>query len=124
MGGGAWAAALGGGGPARCAGPAGGPVGGPRWGARAGGGPGAGELGPPLWAEGLVFFYCYALLLLLPCVALTELGAAALPGQRGPRKEALYPWLSLVTINVFTLGLRGTGKIGRASCRERVSSPV
>lgn len=63
----------------------------------------------PIWAEGLVFFYCYALLLLLPCVALTELGATGLPGQRGPRKEALYPWLSLVTINVFTLALRGTG---------------
>ncbi|XP_067104371.1 transmembrane protein 121 [Osmerus mordax] len=77
----------------------------------AGGGLGAGELGLPLWAEGLVFFYCYTLLLLLPCVALTELGAAALPGQRGPRKEALYPWLSLVTINVFTLGLRGTGML-------------
>uniref|UniRef100_A0A7N6AWY3 Transmembrane protein 265 n=1 Tax=Anabas testudineus TaxID=64144 RepID=A0A7N6AWY3_ANATE len=65
--------------------------------------------GLPVWAEGLVFFYCYALLLLLPCVALTELGATGLPGQRGPRKEALYPWLSLVTINIFTLALRGTG---------------
>lgn len=65
----------------------------------------------PIWAEGLVFFYCYALLLLLPCVALTELGAAGLPGQRGPRKEALYPWLSLVTINIFTLALRGTGML-------------
>ena len=66
----------------------------------------------PIWAEGLVFFYCYALLLLLPCVALTELGATGLPGQRGqPRKEALYPWLSLVTINIFTLALRGTGML-------------
>lgn len=65
----------------------------------------------PIWAEGLVFFYCYALLLLLPCVALTELGATDLPGQRGPRKEALYPWLSLVTINIFTLALRGTGML-------------
>lgn len=65
----------------------------------------------PIWAEGLVFFYCYALLLLLPCVALTELGATSLPGQRGPRKEALYPWLSLVTINIFTLALRGTGML-------------
>lgn len=65
----------------------------------------------PIWAEGLVFFYCYALLLLLPCVALTELGATGLPGQRGPRKEGLYPWLSLVTINIFTLALRGTGML-------------
>ncbi|XP_041653699.1 transmembrane protein 121 [Cheilinus undulatus] len=65
----------------------------------------------PIWVEGLVFFYCYALLLLLPCVALTELGGTGLPGQRGPRKEALYPWLSLVTINIFTLALRGTGML-------------
>lgn len=65
----------------------------------------------PIWAEGLVFFYCYALLLLLPCVALTELGSTGLPGQRGARKEALYPWLSLVTINIFTLALRGTGML-------------
>lgn len=65
----------------------------------------------PIWAEGLVFFYCYALLLLLPCVALTELGGTGLPGQRGFRKEALYPWLSLVTINIFTLALRGTGML-------------
>ncbi|XP_070959134.1 transmembrane protein 121-like [Oncorhynchus clarkii lewisi] len=72
---------------------------------------GATDLRVPLWAEGLVFFYCYALLLLLPCVALTELGAAAMPGQRGARKEPLYPWLSLVTINVFTLALRGTGML-------------
>ena len=72
---------------------------------------GTAEHGLPIWVEGLVFFYCYALLLLLPCVALTELGSAGLPGQRGPRKEALYPWLSLVTINIFTLGLRGTGML-------------
>lgn len=68
-----------------------------------------GEQKLPIWAEVLVFFYCYALLLLLPCVALTELGATGLPGQRGPRREALYPWLSLVTINIFTLALRGAG---------------
>ncbi|KAM6953268.1 transmembrane protein 121 [Aplochiton taeniatus] len=82
------------------------------WEAHGGAGVGGpAELGLPIWAEGLVFFYCYALLLLLPCVALTELGTAALPGPRGARKEALYPWLSLVTINVFTLGLRGTGML-------------
>ncbi|XP_068596641.1 transmembrane protein 121 [Brachionichthys hirsutus] len=72
---------------------------------------GATEQKLPIWAEGLVFFYCYALLLLLPCVALTELGSTGLPGQRGPRKEALYPWLSLVTINILTLALRGTGML-------------
>ncbi|TNN44280.1 Transmembrane protein 121 [Liparis tanakae] len=80
------------------------------WEAAAGGG-GAAEQRLPVWAEGLVFFYCYALLLLLPCVALTELGSTGLPGQRGPRKEALYPWLSLVTVNVLTLALRGTGML-------------
>ncbi|XP_076149135.1 transmembrane protein 121 [Alosa pseudoharengus] len=68
---------------------------------------GAGSSSAPLWAEGLVFFYCYVLLLLLPCVSLTELGTpAAGPGQR---REAVYPWLSLVTINVLTLLLRGAG---------------
>ncbi|XP_076005306.1 transmembrane protein 121 [Genypterus blacodes] len=80
-------------------------------GGAAGGTGGVIEQALPIWAEGLVFFYCYALLLLLPCVALTELGATGLPGQRGPRKEALYPWLSLVTVNIFTLALRGTGML-------------
>ncbi|XP_075959576.1 transmembrane protein 121 [Anarhichas minor] len=80
-------------------------------GAAAAGSGGVVEQKLPIWAEGLVFFYCYALLLLLPCVALTELGATGLPGQRGPRKEALYPWLSLVTINILTLALRGTGML-------------
>lgn len=72
---------------------------------------GAAEQRLPIWVEGLVFFYCYALLLLLPCVALTELGATGMPLQRGPHKEALYPWLSLVTVNIFTLILRGTGML-------------
>ncbi|XP_028314588.1 transmembrane protein 121 isoform X2 [Gouania willdenowi] len=80
-------------------------------GGSAGGMGGVTETKLPIWVEGLVFFYCYALLLLLPCVALTELGATGLPGQKGPRKEALYPWLSLVTINIFTLALRGTGML-------------
>ncbi|XP_041930964.1 transmembrane protein 121 isoform X2 [Alosa sapidissima] len=87
---------------------------------------GAGSSSAPLWAEGLVFFYCYVLLLLLPCVSLTELGTAGggggpravppPPTQQqepaagpGQRREAVYPWLSLVTINVLTLLLRGAG---------------
>lgn len=57
----------------------------------------------PLWVDGVIFFYCYVLLLLLPCVSLTEL---ALPVLRRARREAVYPWLSLVTINVMTLVLR------------------
>lgn len=101
---------------------------------------GAGSSSAPLWAEGLVFFYCYVLLLLLPCVSLTEMGTVSgprglihhhqsappllpptvaqqehpAPGQtssqgQGSRREAVYPWLSLVTINVLTLLLRGAG---------------
>ncbi|XP_067312709.1 transmembrane protein 121 isoform X1 [Pseudorasbora parva] len=70
-----------------------------------------GNVGVPLWVEGIVFFYCYVLLLLLPCVSLTELGATALPGLQAARKEAIYPWLSLVTINVFTLVPRGVGML-------------
>ncbi|KAJ8255045.1 hypothetical protein GJAV_G00200330 [Gymnothorax javanicus] len=69
-----------------------------------------GDLGVPLWVEGLVFFYCYVLLLLLPCVSLTELGSAP-SGEAGLRREAVYPWLSLVTVNVLTLGLRATGML-------------
>lgn len=70
-----------------------------------------GSVGVPLWVEGIVFFYCYVLLLLLPCVSLTELGATALPGLQAARKEAIYPWLSLVTINLFTLVPRGVGML-------------
>lgn len=94
---------------------------------------GTGSSRAPLWAEGLVFFYCYVLLLLLPCVSLTELGTVGgggwgqpratvpqPPAQQqeqslgsgsgsGSRREAVYPWLSLVTINVLTLLLRGAG---------------
>uniref|UniRef100_A0A671LLQ6 Transmembrane protein 265 n=1 Tax=Sinocyclocheilus anshuiensis TaxID=1608454 RepID=A0A671LLQ6_9TELE len=70
-----------------------------------------GSVGVPLWVEGIVFFYCYVLFLLLPCVSLTELGATALPGLQAARKEAIYPWLSLVTINLFTLVPRGVGML-------------
>ncbi|XP_026868839.2 transmembrane protein 121 [Electrophorus electricus] len=70
-----------------------------------------GGAGVPLWVDGIVFFYCYVLLLLLPCVSLAELGVAAMPTQRAPRREAVYPWLSLVTINVLTLVLRGVGML-------------
>ncbi|XP_028815927.1 transmembrane protein 121-like [Denticeps clupeoides] len=82
---------------------------------------GPGSSGPvPLWAEGLVFFYCYILLLLLPCVSLAELGtsAPAWPRRQPPglgdaprRHEAIYPWLSLVAINLLTLLIRGGGML-------------
>ncbi|XP_053224574.1 transmembrane protein 121-like [Podarcis raffonei] len=55
----------------------------------------------PLWAEGLTFFYCYGLLLILPCVSLNELGV------QGPRPGALYPLLSLASVNVATIFIRG-----------------
>lgn len=55
----------------------------------------------PLWAEGLAFFYCYGLLLVLPCVSLNELG------MQSPRPNTLYPLLSLASVNVATIFIRG-----------------
>ncbi|XP_042295418.1 transmembrane protein 121-like [Sceloporus undulatus] len=55
----------------------------------------------PLWAEGLTFFYCYGLLLVLPCVSLNELSV------HGPRPNMLYPLLSLASVNVATIFIRG-----------------
>ncbi|XP_060614532.2 transmembrane protein 121-like [Anolis sagrei] len=55
----------------------------------------------PLWAEGLTFFYCYGLLLVLPCVSLNELGVC------GPQPDTLYPLLSLASVNVATIFIRG-----------------
>ncbi|CAM2116809.1 unnamed protein product [Caretta caretta] len=54
----------------------------------------------PLWAEGLTFFYCYSLLLVLPCVALGEMGLPA------PPHLPLYPLLSLLAVNLTTLAIR------------------
>ncbi|XP_040497170.1 transmembrane protein 121-like [Ursus maritimus] len=54
--------------------------------------------GLPLWAEGLTFFYCYMLLLVLPCVALSEV---SMQGEHiAPQKMMLYPVLSLATVNI------------------------
>jgi hypothetical protein len=61
--------------------------------------------GLPLWAEGLMFFYCYILLLVLPCVSLSEISMQGI--NIVPHKMLLYPILSLVTINVITLFIRG-----------------
>lgn len=55
----------------------------------------------PLWAEGLTFFYCYGLLLVLPCVSLNELDV------QGPRCGRLYPLLSLASVNVVAIFIRG-----------------
>ncbi|KPP69391.1 transmembrane protein 121-like [Scleropages formosus] len=61
--------------------------------------------GLPLWAEGLMFFYCYILLLVLPCVSLSEISMQGI--NIVPHKMMLYPILSLVTINIITLFIRG-----------------
>nr|XP_033811007.1 transmembrane protein 121-like [Geotrypetes seraphini]XP_033811008.1 transmembrane protein 121-like [Geotrypetes seraphini] len=61
--------------------------------------------GIPLWVEGLIFFYCYSLLLVLPCVSLSEISMQG--EQITPHKMMLYPILSLVTINLVTLFIRG-----------------
>ncbi|XP_039625070.1 transmembrane protein 121 [Polypterus senegalus] len=61
--------------------------------------------GLPLWVEGLMFFYCYILLLILPCVSLSEI---SMQGENIiPHKMMVYPVLSLVTINIVTLFIRG-----------------
>lgn len=57
----------------------------------------------PLWAEGLAFFYCYGLLLVLPCVSLNELGLQGPPGGAA----ALYPLVSLASVNVASILIRG-----------------
>lgn len=61
--------------------------------------------GLPLWAEGLMFFYCYILLLVLPCVSLSEISMQGI--NIVPHKMLLYPILSLVTINIITVFIRG-----------------
>ncbi|XP_040002153.1 transmembrane protein 121-like [Xiphias gladius] len=61
--------------------------------------------GLPLWVEGLMFFYCYILLLVLPCVSLSEISMQGV--NIAPHKMMLYPILSLATINVVTLLIRG-----------------
>ena len=61
--------------------------------------------GLPLWVEGLMFFYCYILLLVLPCVSLSEISMQGV--NIVPHKMMLYPILSLATINVITLLIRG-----------------
>ncbi|XP_075795085.1 transmembrane protein 121-like isoform X2 [Pelodiscus sinensis] len=70
--------------------------------------------GLPLWAEGLTFFYCYSLLLVLPCVALGEMGLPA------PARLPLYPLLSLLAVNLATLAIRAADLL--LYCDQRVSA--
>lgn len=56
-----------------------------------------------------MFFYCYILLLILPCVSLSEI---SMQGEHmSPQKMMLYPVLSLVTINVVTILIRGVNMV-------------
>ncbi|XP_070847195.1 transmembrane protein 121-like [Chaetodon trifascialis] len=61
--------------------------------------------GLPLWVEGLMFFYCYILLLVLPCVSLSEISMQGV--NIVPHRMMLYPILSLATINIIILLIRG-----------------
>ncbi|XP_063051215.1 transmembrane protein 121-like [Engraulis encrasicolus] len=61
--------------------------------------------GLPVWVEGVTFFYCYILLLVLPCVSLSEISMQGV--NITPHKMLLYPILSLATVNVVTLLIRG-----------------
>lgn len=65
--------------------------------------------GLPIWAEGLMFFYCYILLLILPCVSLSEITMQS--QQVTPQKIMVYPILSLVTINMVTILIRGVNMV-------------
>ncbi|XP_034040898.1 transmembrane protein 121-like [Thalassophryne amazonica] len=56
-----------------------------------------------------MFFYCYILLLVLPCVSLSEISMQGI--NIVPHKMLLYPILSLVTINIITLFIRGGNMI-------------
>lgn len=56
-----------------------------------------------------MFFYCYILLLILPCVSLSEI---SMQGEHiAPQKMMLYPVLSLVTINIVTIFIRAINMV-------------
>ncbi|XP_053828192.1 transmembrane protein 121-like isoform X5 [Vidua macroura] len=65
--------------------------------------------GLPLWAEGIMFFYCYILLLVLPCVSLCEISMQGIGIV--PHRMMLYPMLSMLTINIATIFIRGSNMV-------------
>ncbi|XP_032070785.1 transmembrane protein 121-like [Thamnophis elegans] len=65
--------------------------------------------GLPIWAEGLMFFYCYILLLILPCVSLCEISMQGI--SIVPHRMMLYPILSMLTINITTIFIRGSNML-------------
>lgn len=66
------------------------------------------KTGLPIWVEGLMFFYCYILLLILPCVSLSEISWQI---EMSPEKIMLYPILSLFAINIVTILIRGVNMV-------------
>ncbi|XP_069022826.1 transmembrane protein 121-like [Embiotoca jacksoni] len=73
------------------------------------------EAGLPLWVEGLMFFYCYLLLLLLPCISLSEISLQGVHVL--PHRMMLYPILSLASVNVSTLLIRAGNLLLYADAR-------
>nr|XP_054485761.1 transmembrane protein 121-like isoform X1 [Agelaius phoeniceus] len=65
--------------------------------------------GLPLWAEGIMFFYCYILLLVLPCVSLCEISMQGIGIV--PHRMMLYPMLSMLTVNIATIFIRGSNMV-------------
>ncbi|XP_015712164.1 uncharacterized protein LOC107310746 isoform X3 [Coturnix japonica] len=65
--------------------------------------------GLPLWAEGIMFFYCYILLLVLPCVSLCEISMQGIGIM--PHRMMLYPMLSMLTVNITTIFIRGSNML-------------
>ncbi|TRZ09129.1 hypothetical protein HGM15179_017980 [Zosterops borbonicus] len=65
--------------------------------------------GLPLWAEGIMFFYCYILLLVLPCVSLCEISMQGIGIV--PHRMMLYPMLSMLTVNITTIFIRGSNML-------------
>ncbi|KAJ7419303.1 transmembrane protein 121-like [Willisornis vidua] len=65
--------------------------------------------GLPLWAEGIMFFYCYILLLVLPCVSLCEISMQGIGIV--PHRMMLYPMLSMLTVNITTIFIRGSNMV-------------
>ncbi|XP_015258568.1 PREDICTED: transmembrane protein 121-like [Cyprinodon variegatus] len=59
----------------------------------------------PLWMEGVMFFYSYMILLVLPCVSLGEISMQGV--HIAPHRMMLYHVVSLISINVITLLIRG-----------------
>ncbi|CAM9581211.1 unnamed protein product [Lampetra planeri] len=59
---------------------------------------------PPPWVEGLTFFYCYTVMLVLPCVSLSEISVQG--ESLVPHRLLLYPVFSLVAVNGATVLVR------------------